>query len=90
MLYHLKGDEMMEKKQGANEAQNMIDATYNNKDFPIMEKTQNAYVMPMSMQRDVDYIDSARFYEDTTEETEKLGIKGIPASPESKKNTQLR
>lgn len=81
---------MMEKKQGANEAQNMIDATYNGKDFPIVEKTQNAYLMPENMQRDVDYIDSFRFYEDTTEETEKLGIEGIPASPESKENTKLR
>ena len=75
---------------GANEAQNLIDSTYNSKDFPIMEKTQNAYLMPESMQRDVDLIDTFRFYEDTTEYTEKLGIEGIPASPESKKNTELR
>ncbi|MTI54437.1 hypothetical protein [Geosporobacter ferrireducens] len=75
---------------GANEAQNMIDATYNSKDYPIMEKTQNAYLMPEGMQRDVDYIDTFRFYEDTTEYTEALGIEGIPASPESKKNTKIK
>ena len=75
---------------GANEAQNLIDSTYNSKDYPIIEKTQNAYLMPEQMQRDVDYIDSLRFYEDTTEFTELLGIEGIPASPESKKNTKLR
>lgn len=84
---------MADKKDryfGANEAQNLIDSTYNSKDFPMMEKRQNAYVMPDRMQRDVDCIDSLRFYEDTTEFTEKLGIEGIPASPQSKKNTVLR
>lgn len=82
----------MKKKKyfGANEAQDLIDSTYNSKDYPIMEKTQNAYLMPDNMQRDVDLIDTFRFYSDTTEETEKLGIEGIPASPESKKNTKLR
>ena len=83
----------MEEKKGlrcgANESQNLIDATYNSKDYPIIEKTQNAYLMPENMQRDVDYIDTFRFYEDTTEYTEALGIQGIPASPESKKNTKL-
>lgn len=84
----------MKKKKNklcdSNEIQNMIDGTYNSKDYPIIEKTQNAYLMPVSMQRDVDSIDTFRFYEDTTEDTEKLGIEGIPASPESKKNTKLR
>jgi len=84
----------MEEKKGlhcgANEAQNLIDSTYNTKDYPIIEKTQNAYLMPESMQRDVDYIDTFRFYEDTTEYTEALGIEGIPASPESKKSTKLQ
>ncbi|WZL73963.1 hypothetical protein QBE52_04265 [Clostridiaceae bacterium 35-E11] len=84
----------MEKKKNklcdSNEIQNKIDATYNSRDYPIIEKTQNAYLMPVSMKRDVDYIDTFRFYEDTTEDTEKLGIEGIPASPESKKNTKLR
>jgi len=75
---------------GANEAQELIDSSYNSKDFPIIEKTQNAYLMPESMQRDVDLIDTFRFYEDTNEYNEKLGIEGIPASPESKKNTKLR
>lgn len=74
---------------GANEAQNLIDSTYNTKDYPMIEKTQNAYLMPDSMQRDVDYIDTCRFYEDTTEYTEALGIDRIPASPESKKNLTL-
>ncbi|SHJ67716.1 hypothetical protein SAMN02745975_02612 [Geosporobacter subterraneus DSM 17957] len=75
---------------GANEAQNLIDSTYNTKDYPIIEKTQNAYLMPESMQRDVDCINTFRFYEDTTEYTEALGIEGIPASPESKKSTKLQ
>lgn len=75
------------KYYSAEEAMNLIDSTYNSHDYPIIEKTQNAYVMPWSPQRDVDMIDSARFYEETNESTEKLGIQGIPASPESKKNT---
>ena len=70
---------------GANEAQNLIDSTYNSMQYPIIEKTQNAYLMPDNMQRDVDCIDTFRFYEDTNEFTEELGIEGIPASPESKK-----
>ena len=74
---------------GASEAQDMIDSTYNSQQYPVIEKTQNAYLMPESMQRDVDCIDSFRFYEGTTEYNEKLGIEGIPASPESKKNTKL-
>ncbi len=72
----------------AEEAMNLIDKSYNSNDFPIVEKTQNAYLMPWSPQRDVDMIDSARFYAETTEETQELGIVGIPASPESKKNTK--
>ncbi len=71
----------------AEEAMNLIDRTYNSKDFPIIEKTQNAYLMPWSPQRDVDMIDSARFYTETNDKTQELGIEGIPASPESKKNT---
>jgi len=74
----------------AEEVMNLIDKSYNAKDFPIIEKTQNAYVMPLDAQRDVDMIDSARFYTETNESTEKLGIEGIPASPESKKNTDLK
>jgi len=70
----------------AEEAMGLIDGTYNSKDWPIIEKTQNAYVMPLDVQRDVDMIDSSRFYTETNEETQELGIEGIPASPESKKN----
>lgn len=53
----------------AEEAMNLIDKTYNSSDYPIIEKTQNAYLMPWSMQRDVDAIDSARFYTETNEQT---------------------
>ncbi|QEK12996.1 hypothetical protein FQB35_12065 [Crassaminicella thermophila] len=77
----------MTNKKGTNfnsdKAQDMIDSTYNSHDYPIIEKTQNAYVMPLNMQRDVDAIDSLRFYEDTTETTKKR-------NPESKKHTKLR
>ncbi|WP_159430018.1 hypothetical protein [Caminicella sporogenes] len=41
---------------------NLIDKTYNSSNYPIIEKTQNAYVMPLSMKRDVDAIDSTKFY----------------------------
>ncbi|MCT4604734.1 MAG: hypothetical protein N4A64_01310 [Marinisporobacter sp.] len=43
--------------------QDKIDTTYNKKKNPVIEKTQNAYVMPLDSQRDVDMIDSSRFYE---------------------------
>ncbi|MEW9121736.1 MAG: hypothetical protein AB2421_03410 [Thermotaleaceae bacterium] len=60
---------------GANEAQDLIDTTYNFRDYEILEKDENAYLMPESMQRDVDYIDSTRFYENSKEYQEQLGIK---------------
>ncbi|RKD23682.1 hypothetical protein SAMN02745883_01843 [Caminicella sporogenes DSM 14501] len=47
---------------GAQDAMNLIDKTYNSSNYPIIEKTQNAYVMPLSMKRDVDAIDSTKFY----------------------------
>ncbi|QZY55747.1 hypothetical protein [Crassaminicella profunda] len=49
--------------------QDQIDSTYNKEDYPIIEKTQNAYVMPLDMQRDIDVIDSSRFYEKPIENT---------------------
>lgn len=51
----------------ATKEQNLIDATYNKEDYPIIEKTQNAYLMPEGMQQGVDCIDSFKFYEDTPE-----------------------
>ncbi|QXM05302.1 hypothetical protein [Crassaminicella indica] len=54
--------------------QDRIDATYNKENHPIIEKTQNAYVMPLDMQRDVDIIDTFRFYEDTTKVTKKRDV----------------
>ncbi len=47
--------------------QDMIDETYNARDYKILEKdleAMNAYVMPLDMVKDVDYIDSRKFYED--------------------------
>lgn len=51
---------MKNKKEttfGAVDAENMIDATYNKNDYPIIEKTQNAYVMPLDMVKGEDEID---------------------------------
>ena len=47
--------------------QDMIDDTYNSRDYDIIEKdleSMNSYVMPLDMVKDVDYIDSRKFYEE--------------------------
>jgi len=44
--------------------QDIIDDTYNKRDYPILEKKMNSYVMPLDMVRDVDAIDSQHFYPD--------------------------
>ncbi|MCT4619275.1 MAG: hypothetical protein N4A62_07780 [Marinisporobacter sp.] len=47
--------------------QDKIDATYNKNNNPIIEKTENAYVMPLDSKRDVDMIDPSRFSEELKE-----------------------
>ncbi|SDJ95912.1 hypothetical protein [Natronincola ferrireducens] len=54
----------MKKKQHApRNPQDIIDSTYNQRDFEIPEKDMNSYVMPLDMMRDVDAFDSRKFYE---------------------------
>ncbi|TCO74827.1 hypothetical protein [Marinisporobacter balticus] len=81
----------MKNKNGtnfsANDAENMIDATYNKDDYPIIEKTQNAYVMPLDMQRDVDEIDPSKFYEDTAATNHSL-VKDFSTSHQNKKKNK--
>lgn len=48
----------------AKEAMNLIDKSYNSHDYPIISKTQNAYLMPWSTKNGVDIIDTAKFYDD--------------------------
>lgn len=43
--------------------QDIIDNTYNARDYEIINKDMNAYVMPLDMMRDVDAFDSRRFFE---------------------------
>jgi hypothetical protein len=42
----------------------IIDDTYNAKDYEILNKDMNSYVMPLDMMRDVDAFDSRRFFEE--------------------------
>lgn len=42
--------------------------TYNSHKYPIIENQMNAVVFPQDMQRDVDAIDSMRFYGDIIKE----------------------
>ncbi|RKD29034.1 hypothetical protein [Thermohalobacter berrensis] len=70
--------------------QDPIVSTYNREKYPIIERETNAFFFPWSMQRDVDAIDSMRFYTEVTAHTEQRGIEGIPASPKNMKNTRLR
>ncbi|SHK44639.1 hypothetical protein [Paramaledivibacter caminithermalis] len=46
------------------EAMNLIDKTYNSRNYNIIPKQENAYVMPWSMKNDVDMIDTSKFYKD--------------------------
>ena len=39
--------------------------TYNSHKYPVIENQMNAVVFPWSMQRDVDTIDTMKFYEGT-------------------------
>jgi len=42
--------------------QDIIDSTYNARDYLIPEKTINSYVMPLDMVNDVDAFASEKFY----------------------------
>ena len=42
--------------------QDIIYDTYNKRDYEIVEKNMNPYVMPLDMVRDVDVTDSKHFY----------------------------
>lgn len=79
-----------QNKPNASNGQDIILSTYNTEKYPIIERETNAFVFPWNMQRDVDAIDTMRFYSETTPITEKRGIEGIPASPKNMKNTELR
>ena len=48
----------------AKEAMNLIDKSYNSHDYPIIAKTQNAYLMPWAMKNGIDIIDTKKFYRD--------------------------
>lgn len=67
----------------------IIYETYNSHKYPVINNPMNAVVFPWNMQRDVDAIDSMRFYEDTTPNTEERGIDGIPQVLEKTGRTGL-
>lgn len=56
---------MKKKNKGSfRNPQDIIDDTYNSRDFDILEKDMNSYVMPLDMMKDVDYIEPRKFYGD--------------------------
>ena len=54
----------IKSKESFRNPQDMIDSTYNSRDYLIPEKTMNSYVMPLDMVRDVDAISSEKFYQE--------------------------
>ncbi len=54
----------MTKKRFHNNPKDLINETYNADEFPVVEKTMNALVMPLDMVQDVDALAYNRFYED--------------------------
>jgi len=81
---NIKGVDFMKKdkteKSGSKNGYDMILETYNSHKYPVIENQINAVVFPEGIQRDVDAIDSMRFYTETNEITKERGIEGIPAS----------
>ncbi|MTI46716.1 hypothetical protein [Sporosalibacterium faouarense] len=76
----------MDEKTGVKKRKSgldMIFETYNSHKYPVINNQINAFVFPWNMQRDVDAIDSMRFYTETTENTVERGINGIPQTLES-------
>lgn len=51
-------------KESFRNAQDIIDSTYNSRDAEILEKSMNAYVMPLDMVKGVDVLSSDVFYEE--------------------------
>ncbi|MGF7059450.1 hypothetical protein [Brassicibacter mesophilus] len=49
----------------SNNGYDIILNTYNSHKYPVIENQMNALVFPWSMQRDVDAIDTMKFYEGT-------------------------
>lgn len=49
-------------KESFRNPQDIIDHFYNARDFTIVNKDMNSYVMPLNMMRDVDAFDSRKFY----------------------------
>ncbi len=44
--------------------QDIIDSTYNRRDYDILEKTMNSYVMPLDMVKNIDAYGSEKFYQE--------------------------
>lgn len=53
-----------DKQHTTKNPMDIIDDTYNAKDYEILNKDMNSYVMPLDMMRDVDAFDSRRFFEE--------------------------
>jgi len=56
---------MSKKRRKNSNGYDMILDTYNSHEFPVIESPMAALVFPWNMQRDIDAIDSRRFYENT-------------------------
>ncbi|WP_026478903.1 hypothetical protein [Alkaliphilus transvaalensis] len=60
---------MKNKSRGSfRNPQDIIDSTYNGRDYLITDKTINSYVMPLDMVKDVDFIASEKFYQKAWDE----------------------
>ncbi|SES88199.1 hypothetical protein SAMN05660297_00841 [Natronincola peptidivorans] len=60
-----------DKQHTTRNPQDIIDSTYNARDFqiPEKEKDMNSYVMPLDMMRDVDAFDSRKFFQEAWDES---------------------
>jgi len=54
----------MEKKRIYNNPKDLLNETYNGDKFELVDKTANAWVMPLDMVQDVDALAYNRFYEE--------------------------
>ncbi|SCY72315.1 hypothetical protein [Alkaliphilus peptidifermentans] len=52
-------------KESFRNPQDIIDETYNGRDYDIINKSMNSYVMPLDMVKDVDAFNSQHFYQET-------------------------
>ncbi|KAB3534442.1 hypothetical protein F8154_09065 [Alkaliphilus pronyensis] len=55
---------MKKNKEGFRNPQDIIDETYNKRDYNIINRPMNPYVMPLDMVKDVDYLSSQHFYQE--------------------------